>query len=272
MILSNQDKYIVLPKGRIALSRLYVSIIMLLCMVSMIGCTASKVLSIKLDNAAPDWVLNDINIGKVAVESGAPRVFSATEAPVDIGFSQIDLSNIKNSIEYTLGKPTLNSGKQSSNAITLNVIVRKYLITFGSHRMDAIACISWCATNPKNEILVQEQFYSTASAILIFNPPMIKNRIQSGVVKRICQNVVEFGKNRDIPPAFASKYENTYAVFEDAVRELPEGVSYSSDSSLSGIHVRTPTYGIEWEWVNPSTPTDWNRFLTDRKPDRAGGG
>jgi len=103
------------------------------------------------------------------------------------------------------------------DSLRIHLVVREFLVAHSNNNAAAIACVAWALTNPRGELVFDEQFYASRRT-----PPLsisgIKNRIHEGITKRVHHRAQDVASGRPLGP----QPEDTYDDFERAASRVPD--------------------------------------------------
>lgn len=225
------------------------------------GCAArSKTVTLDVHATHP------VSVAPVAMEPGATKLVAVGTYKVG-EYKAEDLRVLENMLNETT--PIRGTPQDS---FRVHLVVRSFLIVHSNQKGAGLACIAWALTDPRGELVFDEQFYAARSS-----PPLsvsgIKNRIHEGITKRVHHRVqdVASGRPLSLPP------EDTYNDFERAASRVPNQFKselqtifggYDQWGNQTGIW-RTVRGGSGEGSVRRGDDIDWYERLGIARPPNA---
>lgn len=185
------------------------------------GCESMTTMqTVPLKRSGSQQNMARVRVESVSMEAGAAREYAVGVRSGEYGFSDVDLANLKASLENSVYSAMESNELDSGKKVRILVLVRSYIVAYTSAAVAMLAAIDWCAVREDGSAIYSEIFYAPRSWYFLGpTPASEKNAITRAVVRRIGESALMLaaGGWHALPKAT----EGTYDAFEKAAATLP---------------------------------------------------
>ncbi|QXE90329.1 hypothetical protein KP001_18245 [Geomonas subterranea] len=203
-----------------AIRCLYLALTLLLPLLAACGITGATTLSIiPLKQPPPSTTLRPVRVALVSRDQGSMKVINMALVP-HAQFDSRDQDNFSASLRGTLAAVTKRHAA-AGEEIRIFVKIQRHLV-WSDYRFTAVfAGIDWCAADPADRVLFQEQFYTAAPSCRFPSYCSIgamKDTATGAAIVRIARKALSLAGD----PQESRRAAGTYASYKELAAALAD--------------------------------------------------
>jgi hypothetical protein len=202
---------------------------------------------LEVDAPSSDQLQYRVEVGAVRL---GPRLNHVYAVDVDDfgGFKPKDRHVLKQSLQNTFAGISWPGHRPTWH---VHVMVRRYVAAYNNKGGALLASVSWCLMNKDDQIVYEEQFYTSDSAGGLVTYGQAKDRLNKLIVRRVVETALVVASTGPPTKLVLIDSDNIYSSIDEAANYLPQ--SFPSMMAPNG------RVEIDWTSVDPREPIEWGR-------------